>query len=108
MHPLKIKDTFRILKNGKISMALAAMLASASIVSLVVPTNSYSAPGGGSVVAGSATINQSGTVTNINQSSNKAVINWNSFGVAKNESVNFNQPSINSVTLNRVIGNENL
>ncbi|MFG1343919.1 GLUG motif-containing protein [Xanthobacter autotrophicus DSM 431] len=64
------------------------------------------APKGGSVVSGSASISTSGTVTNIDQSSNKAIINWTSFSVSSNETVNFNQPSSSSVTLNRVIGNE--
>ena len=96
-----IRNTFRILKNGRVSMVLTAMLSSG----VLMPIEGVAAPQGGSVVAGSATINQSGTTTNINQASNKAVINWNSFGVAKNEVVNFNQPSVSSVTLNRVLGN---
>src|SRR5262249_38657761 len=60
----------------------------------------------GQVVAGSAGISQSGPVTNINQSSNKAVINWQTFSIGARETVNFNQPGAASVTLNRVIGNE--
>ena len=44
--------------------------------------------------------------TNINQSSNKAIINWQDFSIKSNETVNFNQPNSNSITLNRVIGNE--
>lgn len=86
------KSRFRILKGG--------------LISLVVSVNLYGAPTGGTVVSGSATINQNGTVTNINQSSNKAIINWQGFGIANNESVNFNQPSSSSIVLNRVIGNE--
>ncbi len=86
------KSRFRILKGG--------------LISLVVSINLYGAPSGGSVVSGSATINQNGTTTNINQSSNKAIINWQGFGIAKGESVNFNQPNSKAVALNRVIGNE--
>ncbi|WP_300166762.1 filamentous hemagglutinin N-terminal domain-containing protein, partial [Bradyrhizobium sp.] len=63
-------------------------------------------PTGGSVVAGSAGIQQSGNTTNINQSSNNAIINWQGFSVGAKETVNFNQPSASSATLNRVIGNE--
>jgi filamentous hemagglutinin family protein len=58
------------------------------------------------VVQGSAGISQSGNTTNINQSSNKAIINWQGFSIAPQETVNFNQPSSSAVTLNRVIGNE--
>jgi filamentous hemagglutinin family protein len=78
--------------------ALAALLA--------LPRIAEAGPAGGSVVAGSANISQSGPVTNINQSSNRAIINWQSFSVGAKETVNFHQPSAASATLNRVIGNE--
>ena len=45
---------------------------------------------------------QSGNVLNINQSSQRAVINWNSFNVGSKATVNFNQPSATASTLNRV------
>jgi filamentous hemagglutinin family protein len=63
-------------------------------------------PTGGTVVEGSAGIAQSGSVTNINQSSSKAIISWQGFSIGAKETVNFNQPNSSSVTLNRVIGNE--
>src|SRR5260370_8650061 len=60
-------------------------------------------PAGGTVVGGTATIQgQGGPAVIVNQSSNSAIINWNTFGV--NESVRFNQPSASSVVLNRVTG----
>ncbi|MCT7523563.1 filamentous hemagglutinin N-terminal domain-containing protein [Aliarcobacter cryaerophilus] len=77
-----------------------------SVISLVVASNLYGAPTGGTVVSGNATISQNGNTTNINQSSNKAIINWQDFSIKSNETVNFNQPNSNSITLNRVIGNE--
>ncbi|MCT7535754.1 filamentous hemagglutinin N-terminal domain-containing protein, partial [Aliarcobacter cryaerophilus] len=86
------KNRFRILKGG--------------LISLVVASNLYGAPTGGTVVSGNATISQNANTTNINQSSNKAVINWQDFSIKSNETVNFNQPNVNSITLNRVIGNE--
>ena len=64
------------------------------------------APYGGQVTSGIASINQTGSVTNINQSTNKATINWQGFSIAPTETVNFNQPNALSMTLNRVIGNE--
>ena len=60
-------------------------------------------PQGGKVVAGTASIGQSGNNLNINQSSNRAVLNWNSFNVGAQAQVNFVQPSASSVTLNRVL-----
>ncbi|MFC0349872.1 two-partner secretion domain-containing protein [Undibacterium danionis] len=61
---------------------------------------------GGKVTAGSATIHQNGSNTIINQTSNKAAIDWNKFFVGANESVRFNQPNASSLTLNRVTGTE--
>lgn len=82
----------------------ATMTAIGALLLLQQPVSA--APQGGNVVAGSATISQSGATTNVNQSTNKAIINWQSFSVGASETVNFNQPSSTSVTLNRVIGNE--
>src|SRR5258705_487495 len=62
-------------------------------------------PLGGTVVGGSATIQgQGGPAVIVNQSSNRAIINWNTFNIGVNESVRFNQPSSSSVVLNRVTG----
>jgi filamentous hemagglutinin family protein len=92
------KSRFRILKGGKVSLVVSAMLGGATI--------SFAAPSGGTVTSGTANIVQNGTTTNINQSTSKASINWQNFSIAQNETVNFNQPSSSSITLNRVIGNE--
>ncbi|MDR1857532.1 MAG: filamentous hemagglutinin N-terminal domain-containing protein [Desulfovibrio sp.] len=73
---------------------------------LLLPLTVFSAPTGGNVVRGAADIKQSGTTTNVNQSTDKAVINWRTFSIAPAETVNFNQPSSRSMTLNRVTGNE--
>lgn len=91
-------NRFRILKGGKISLVVSALLGSCVI--------SFAAPSGGVVTSGNANISQSGKVTNITQSTQKASINWNKFNIAHDETVNFNQPNVNSITLNRVIGNE--
>jgi len=89
---------FRILKGGKISLVVSALLGSATL--------SFAAPSGGVVTSGNATIDQIGKTTNITQSTSKASINWQKFGIKADEVVNFLQPDKNSITLNRVIGNE--
>ena len=62
-------------------------------------------PTGGTVAVGSATIvNASPTQTVVNQSSKKALINWNSFSIPGGSSVKFNQPNRKSLTVNRVTG----
>ena len=59
-------------------------------------------PIGGQVSAGQASISSSATQTTIDQTSQKAVINWNSFNVGSSETVQFVQPSASAIALNRV------
>ena len=63
-------------------------------------------PTGGSVARGTATISQTATAQaaamTVNQASQRAVINWNTFNIGSNASVNFVQPNAQAVTLNRV------
>ena len=56
------------------------------------------------MVAGAAAISQSANTTTINQSSQRAAINWQSFDVGAQQSVQFRQPDANAVALNRVVG----
>lgn len=81
------------------TVAVAVMLAFAA--------PAWCGPVGGAVVAGSAAIAGTGGTGNstlITQSSQNAVINWQSFNVRAGETVRFVQPDSNAVTLNRVIG----
>ena len=41
----------------------------------------------------------------ITQATDKLALNWQSFSIAQGEKVQFNQPTANSVALNRVLGN---
>jgi filamentous hemagglutinin family protein len=62
-------------------------------------------PQGGSVVSGQARIGApSGNGLTIVQNSSRAIIDWNSFSVGQNGSVNFIQPNASSAILNRVTG----
>lgn len=60
-------------------------------------------PTGGQVVAGSAVIGGEAGRTIIQQSTDRAAINWQSFDVGRNQAVQFQQPATTSVTLNRVV-----
>ncbi|MDD3598297.1 filamentous hemagglutinin N-terminal domain-containing protein [Sulfuricurvum sp.] len=90
------RNRFKIASKGRVLLMVSAM---ASCVSL-----SYAAPTGGVVSSGSATINTSGMNTTINQSTQKAIINWQDFSIGKNETVDFKQPNASAITLNRVVG----
>ena len=64
-------------------------------------------PTNGQVVAGTANIstdnsNANAPVMNVNQASQRAVVNWDKFDVGSAATVNFNQPNAQASTLNRV------
>src|ERR1700759_4409561 len=63
-------------------------------------------PTGGTVVVGGATITSKPNNTVINQTTNKALINWDSFSIAAGGPVRFNQPGSSSITVNRVTGSQ--
>lgn len=99
-------------KSGKASSSGANTIAGARLVlkavtaSLVLAFGSlvYASPTDGTVSAGSASITGGPGSTTITQSSQNAVINWQSFSIGAGESVQFVQPNSSSVALNRVIG----
>jgi len=58
---------------------------------------------GGVVAGGQATINQSNPSSIIvNQSTDRAIINWGGFDIGRGEAIQFVQPGSGSITLNRV------
>ena len=91
-------DTKIFLKYNVIAIAISALFTQSLLAQSLVDPN---------VVAGQATINvvnQTNTV--IQQTTNKAVINWEKFTIPKDNSVNFQQPDTSSITLNRVLGSQ--
>src|SRR5688572_17218011 len=83
--------------------ALAVAVAGALIGT---PLSVLALPTGGEVAAGQATISQpTATSLQINQATQKAVLNWQSFSIGSTEAVNFSQPSASAIALNRVLGN---
>src|SRR3984957_15430109 len=72
---------------------------------LAVPA--VAGPNGGTVVGGSATIQGQGSAAvTINQSSQNAIINWQTFNIGQGETTTFNQPNSAATALNRVIGGQ--
>jgi filamentous hemagglutinin family protein len=59
-------------------------------------------PLGGQVISGAGTITQSGTTTTITQASQNLLLNWKSFNIAPQETVDFLQPSVTSIAVNRI------
>jgi filamentous hemagglutinin family protein len=85
----------------------AAAVAIALVSFPVSALRAVAMPTGAQVQAGAATLQQPNARTLIvKQSTDRAVINWNSFSIASGESVVFQQPSSSSVALNPVIGSD--
>ncbi|PUE10843.1 hypothetical protein B9Z51_00355 [Limnohabitans sp. T6-5] len=61
-------------------------------------------PSGGQVAQGTAAISQSRANMAIQQSTARAVVNWQSFDIGKDAKVNIVQPNAQAVLLNRVTG----
>eukprot|EP00731_Ephydatia_muelleri_P036481 Em0263g6a len=96
-----------IYQDGATSYSFGKLKADATATLSLLPMQAAkAAPQGGVVVGGdiNATISTTGLATNINQTANRAAINWTSFNVAPTESVNFTVPN-NGATLNTVTGN---
>ena len=90
------------------ALLLGTALQACAMLVVGLPAEAQPAPNtqpqGGRVVAGSAAISQSAGQTTINQSSQRAAVDWTSFDVGRNQTVRFQQPSSSAVTLNRVTG----
>ena len=86
----------QLLQNPSRAAALAAVI-------LLIPSFSLAEPTGGTIVGGSGTISQSEINTTINQATGRLAIEWQTFNVAENESVQFIQPDINAIALNRIL-----
>src|SRR5260221_10227145 len=81
------------------------MLVLSTVVWFFNETVALANPQGGQVVGGSAAISGEGSSqVNINQATDRAIINWNSFSIGQNEGTTFHQPDSHSVALNRVTG----
>ena len=84
-----------------------ALIATTALTPLWLPQAALgqSLPTGGQVVQGAASIAQpSGSQLNVNQSSQRAVINWDGFSVGQGHGVQFSQPNSSAAVLNRVTG----
>ena len=81
-----------------LAAATAAAFASPGLAATDQPT-------GGNVVSGTANISTPAAgVMQIEQSTQRAIISWDSFSIGPGAHVNFSQPNASSVALNRVVG----
>ncbi len=78
-----------------------------SAIACLLPVTALAGPKGGQVVAGDASIsNPRANKTVIKQSTDKSIIDWQSFSIGKAHHVKFRQPGKTSISLNRVVGGD--
>ena len=99
-----MRDTFQILPTVNLPLT-ALLLASTALVGFA-QAKAQELPTGGSVASGGVTISKpSSSQLTIKQSTNSAIVNWQSFSIGAGASVDIDQPNSSSVMLNRVTGN---
>ena len=65
-------------------------------------TPGMTAPPAGFVTSGAAIAVQSGNTLTVNQTTDQAILNWQSFNISADGRVIFNQPSATSIALNKI------
>ncbi|WP_434723808.1 MBG domain-containing protein [Mesorhizobium sp. RIZ17] len=99
-----MRDTFPLLRTANLPLT-ALLLASTALVGFT-SARAQELPTGGSVASGGVTISQpSASQLAIKQSTNSAIVNWQSFSIGAGARVDIDQPTSSSVMLNRVTGN---
>ncbi|RQE85815.1 hemagglutination protein [Pseudomonas aeruginosa] len=79
------------------------LAASSTLMFAIASINAaMAAPTGAQFNPNEIRISQQGKTTLIDQSTQRAIINWKGFDVSADEAVRFNQPGVTSSTLNRV------
>lgn len=94
---------------GKSSCGVSGALLSTVLLGVSAQAQTLASgalPTGGQVTAGQASLATQGNTLNVQQSSQRAAINWQSFNIGSGATVNFQQPNAQAVTLNRVVGGE--
>lgn len=96
----------------RLSPVRTALLAGCSVIGLVLaapaaaqgaPISSVTLPIGAEVVSGQVSVSAANAAMVVDQASDKAILNWQSFDIGADASVTFRQPGSTSVALNRVL-----
>ncbi len=93
-------------RRRKISRAFLLTAAFLLPTGLRAEPASQALPASPAVAVGAATVGVTGSAMLVEQTTDRAVINWQSFSVGRDASVEFRQPSSSSATLNRVLGSD--
>ncbi|WP_217588585.1 GLUG motif-containing protein [Burkholderia sp. GbtcB21] len=93
-------------RRGKSGSGKRLLAAGVSLLGLAAASGAYALPTGGEIASGKADIATSADnkTMSINQHTDKLITNWQDFSVGGGERVSFQQPTNQSIALNRVIG----
>ena len=83
-----------------------ALRSLAASLCMAYAAGAWALPQGGVVTAGTASVTATPGKVTIVQGSQSAALNWQSFGIAAGEAVQFVQPNASAVALNRVVGSD--
>jgi len=86
---------------GKSGRTQRSVLAAALLAMPIAAAQA--APAGGQVTAGSGSVSQNGAETTVTQNSATLSMSWQSFNIGKSETVNFVQPTAQSIAVNRIL-----
>ncbi|QCB44907.1 GLUG motif-containing protein [Hydrogenophaga sp. PAMC20947] len=75
---------------------------SAAVLATALTLSAHAGPIGGTIAAGTGSVEQTGSTTTINQGSQNLSLNWQSFNTQAQETVNFVQPSASAIAVNRI------
>ena len=91
----------KLRKSHRATLSLSTLL----VAAVLMPSQANGTPDGAKVVAGSASVTGQGTANVVvNQASERAFVEWDSFSLRPGETVRFNQPGVSAITANKVVG----
>lgn len=86
-------------------LTVCIAVACAGATPMVIATPAVNAlPVLNNIASGTASLSTTGNQLTVNQATDKLIANWNSFNVGSAARVQFNQPTMNSIALNRISG----
>ncbi len=97
---IKTTDSFRL---KPVSACVRMAIAGSVFMGAVSPVRAeLPVPAQNFIKSGNAVNEVVGNTLNINQTTDRAILNWQSFNVGSNNKVQFNQPNSSSIALNRI------
>ena len=99
---LQLFTNNRLKLRPRSKLILALGVAAIFTNNLFINTQLSANPSGANIIAGDVKLETKGKTLEINQSSNKAIIDWRDFDIKSDEHTKFSQPSSKAIILNRI------